>query len=137
MNTRRLRLVRPKWTMGTMLLIVGWSAVVVWLNVRPRDGHTLTVATRSEELTVSDIQYGYPWSHATVSLTHSRLLRSHVASDYEIHYWPLAANVAIGLPAVAVLTFASEYLLRAIVSGLRALLSKPPPSNEKGHQGPR
>jgi len=25
MNTRRLRLVRPKWTMGTMLLIVGWS----------------------------------------------------------------------------------------------------------------
>ena len=36
MKTRRLRLVRPRWTLGTMLLVVGWSAVVVWLNVRPR-----------------------------------------------------------------------------------------------------
>ncbi len=36
MKTRRLRLVRPRWTLGTMLLIVGWSAVVVWLNVRTR-----------------------------------------------------------------------------------------------------
>jgi len=29
MKTRRFRLVRPKWTLGTMLLIVGWSAVVL------------------------------------------------------------------------------------------------------------
>ena len=33
MNTRRLR---PKCTLGTMLLVVGWSSVVVWLNVRER-----------------------------------------------------------------------------------------------------
>ncbi len=36
MNTRRLR---PKWTIGTMLLVVGWSSLVVWLNVRPRGNY--------------------------------------------------------------------------------------------------
>jgi len=115
-----------------MLLVLGWSSVVVWLNVRPRDGHTLIVATRSEELTISDIQYGYPSSHATVSLTHSRLARSHLGSDYEIHYRALAANIAIGLLAVAVLTFASKYLLRATVAGVRAFVCKPPPDKEEG-----
>jgi len=132
MKTRRLRLVRPKWTLGTMLLVVGWSAVVVWLNAQPRHVGTLTFSTRGEELTDNMFQYGCPWSNATVSHTDSRLLRSRVGSDFTIHYPQLAGNIAIGLLAVAVLTFASKYLVRAIVAGLRRLLSKPPPDKEEG-----
>jgi len=53
--------------------------------------------------------------------------------SYPYHsYWLLAANIAIGLIAVAVLTFASKYLLRAIVAGLRAIMSKPPPDKGNG-----
>jgi hypothetical protein len=45
----------------------------------------------------------------------------------------IAANIAIGLLAVAVLTFASKYLLRATVAGLRGSVGKPPPpEKDKG-----
>jgi len=79
--------------------------------------------------------YGCPW-------TYGRTVRGHTHSEPCLpprsfpqkiwSYWLLAANIAIGLVAVLVLTFASKYLIRAIVSGLRAVLSKPPPDKEKG-----
>jgi len=118
-----------------MLLVVGWSAVVVWLNVRPRvydgvDDPREGSYHRPEYF----VRYGFPWAIAY------RLGRYEGSSfrildyEYQPYYrpWPLAANIAIGLLAVAVLTFASKYLLRAIVAGLRAHLRKPPPSKEKG-----
>ncbi len=137
---RRLRLVRPKWTLGTMLLVVGWSAVVVWLNVR---------ATAASDLPTGDvympvaIRYGYPLCYAASftmvsgnSPNPQRKLPSIELSElhrYHYHSYPaLTANIAIGLLAVAVLTFASKYLVRAIVAGLRAFMSKPPPDKEKG-----
>ena len=46
--------------------------------------------------------------------------------------WQLVGNIYFGLVAVAFLTLASKHLLRAIVVGLGAILSKPPPPNEKG-----
>jgi len=115
--------------MGTMLLIVGWSAVVVWLNVRPRvhdkkDGY------------VCFVSYGLPFTIAGgFSFSESSILlqpQHRYLSHPSYWRWLLAANIAIGLLAVAVLTFASKYLVRAIVAGLRRLLSKPPPDKEEG-----
>jgi len=107
-----------------MLLIVGWSSVVVWLNVRPRVRY-------GTELFVSDsywciIDYGCPCTHACSSPTVETL-----------GYRALLANIAIGLLAVAVLTFTSKYLARAIVAGLRAILSKPPPAKGNGPERAR
>ena len=153
MNTRRLRLVRPKWTLGTMLLIVGWSAVVVWLNVRPRTYEVEAYNYATREPTLYHLaMYGYPLNAAYRSW-HSEenqdlpddswgligsIKRSDAVpisllpSECQLNHWRLAANIAIGLLAVAVLTFASKYLVRAIVAGLRSLLSKPPPANGEG-----
>jgi len=111
--------------MGTMLLIVGWSAVVVWLNVRPRIYGLYMVGSLTpapkEPTGTCFVEYGYPWACWFTW-----------GEAFTIHYRALAGNIAIGLLAVAVLTFASKYLVRAIVAGLRAFLSKPPPSNGKG-----
>ena len=70
MNTRRLRLVRPRWTMGTMLLIVGWSAVVVWLNVRPRIEY---LPIPGQEDVVYHASFGCPWT-AKRGVIHNVLL---------------------------------------------------------------
>ena len=104
-----------------MLLIVGWSSVVVWLNVRPRY-YELILHRHGKHYPVLYAEYGCPWGYSW--------------QDVEYYdYTALAANIAIGL--LAVLTFASKYLLRAIVAALRALLSKPPPSNENGPERAR
>ncbi|MBC8873175.1 MAG: hypothetical protein H8E44_27390 [Planctomycetes bacterium] len=134
MKTRRLRLVRPKWTLGTMLLIVGWSAVVVWVNVRPRVVGRATSFLDEEEISATFVKYGYPWTYAhdldfvASSPSHFRLAEALI---YDNWAWPLAGNAAIGLLAIEILTFASKYLVRAIVPGLRALVGKPPPSNSE------
>ena len=76
------------------------------------------------------VSYGYPCDYAigqSSSNPHPSVRQEDVFT-----YEGLAANIAIGLLAVAVLTFASKYLVRAIVAGLRAFRSKPPPDNEKG-----
>ena len=122
MKTRRLRLVRPRWTLGTMLLIVGWSSVVVWLNVRPRFTEAILYHHGVHHILFAE--YGWPWSY------------SDEAIDGYFGHWHLAANMAIGLLAVAVLTFTAKYLVRAIVAGLRAIVGKPPPSNGKGPERP-
>ena len=124
MNTRRLRLVRPKWTLGTMLLVVGWSAVVVWLNVRP------TICIGYYRSVFYYAIYGYPWNYASAPSYYASRPGIHTA---DIDSYPaLAANLAIGLLAVGLLTFASKSLVRAIVAGLRAFVGKPPPSKEEG-----
>jgi len=106
-------------------------------------------ATAASDLPTGDvympvaIRYGYPLCYAASftmvsgnSPNPKRELPSIELSElhrYHYHSYPsLAANIAIGLLAVAVLTFASRHLLRAIVAGLRAFLSKPPPDNEEG-----
>jgi len=116
-----------------MLLVVGWSSVVVWLNVRPRvteytfryfGAHSIDLA-----------EYGCPWSHSSEGIEFFESSHPPVNSfgpDVYYDYPALAANLAIGLLAVAVLTFASKYLVRAIVAGLRRLLSKPPPDKGNG-----
>jgi len=116
-----------------MLLIVGWSAVVVWLNVRSGMGWEAAPWV-GEDPVFYLVGYGCPWTWGIGETSHPSQFASWDRIDYL--YSALTANIAIGLLAVAVLRFASKYLARAIVAGLRAFLSKPPPSNAKGHQGP-
>ncbi len=139
-----------------MLLVVGWSAVVVWLNVRPRSyelvAHELTGPYKEEArepTRIYPVEYGYPWRCAFThfwdaeeskrdltktswSLKSDRRLDVvplHLPrSEYRLNYWLLAANIAIGLLAVIILTWTS----RAIVALLRAFMSKPPPEQENG-----
>ena len=96
MNTRRLRLARPKWTLGTMLLVVGWSAVVVWLNVRPR---TCTLAecpmmvrSTREPVPIYYVEHGYPWICVSGNWLIMRpdLMPLHPRSEHQIHHPSLA-----------------------------------------------
>jgi len=122
--------------MGTMLLIVGWSAVVVWLNVRPWPVSSQSFLADEEGTVSITVEYGFPRKHAfnpsmppLSSPTETRL--------YDDWAWQLVDNLFYGLVAVALLAFASKYLVRAIVAGLRAILSKPPPSKEEGPERAR
>jgi len=119
---------RPKWTIGTMLIFVGWSSVVVWLNIRP---NVACMSDPKEEgPIIAAVWYGCPWSYAagfTVGTRTAQGQRIRLPSVCTIDsHLALAGNIAIGLLAVAVLTFASRYLLRRMVSGLRAVFGKPP-----------
>jgi hypothetical protein len=112
-------------------LIVGWSSIVVWLNLRPRIWRVPIgyIGKDPQYLTV----YGCPWPWA-YACRYSTSSEKDLFPD-RLYFpslgWRLAGNAAIGLLAVALLTVASKYLLRAIVAGLRALLSKPPPANKE------
>ena len=129
MKTRRLRLFRPRWTLGTMLLVVGWSAVVVWLNVGYRR-HTRMMYVTEWGAGSRGVEYGFPATYAqqpNATWDSSQpILRRLCAADI-INYWALAANAAMGMLAVAGLTCGSRYLLLRIVSyrpqlSLRAIL---------------
>ena len=119
MNTRRLR---PKWTLGTMLLVVGWSSVVVWLNVTPRVRHLPLLA--SEEL-VCKRDYGFPLTYAYATYLHPHTepcppLGFHLGILSTCDYSALVQNIAKGLIAVVILTWTSK----AILSALRAFMSR-------------
>jgi len=139
MKTRRLRLVRPRWTLGTMLLIVGWSAVVVWLNVRPRvNDRYIDTYINGQEDYVLWVEYGCPWTYASTHHLHdpwNETPPSRVHPTYVDSYWRLATNAAIGLLAVAILTFASTCLVRGIRYAARVFVGKPPPTY-KGPERP-
>jgi len=115
--------------MGTMLLVVGWSAVVVWLNTKPRRTNVLPDRY--------DYGCGFPWLYDFELVlwedpAYGYEFRPPRFLQYPFRYPALLANIAIGLLAVLVLTFASKCLLRAIVAGLRAFMSKPPPNKGNG-----
>jgi len=111
-----------------MLLVVGWSSVVFWLNVRPSVQYY-----NDDDFHRCISSYGFPFAITIEVLTSERpSLRSQAEFIFPLCYDTLAANIAIGLLAVAVLTFASKYLVRATVAGVKSFLSKPPPDKEEG-----
>jgi hypothetical protein len=132
---------RPKWTTATLLLIVGWSSVVVWLNVLPRRRHHVEQFAFGDAIPqyVSEDTYGWPEKYSgrfSEGRNSPRLLfRPALDDTWRISKWTVARaliiNTVVGLIAVVVLTFASRYLLRRMVSGLRAVFGKPPPAKEE------
>lgn len=99
-----------------MLLVVGWSAVAVWLNVRPRvvwRDHT------EDAIVVGFVRYGCPCSFASVHAIYEQQLSSRLHLDYIHDVRRLYANITIGLVAVVVLTWGSRYLLRRMACSFR------------------
>lgn len=97
-----------------MLLIIAWSAVMLWINVRPRILDCGNYSTR--EPVLCWVGYGWPWPYAWVyghfRLSHLPQLRP----SYMWSYWALAGNGAIGALAVAALTRSTTCLLRRLKS---------------------
>jgi hypothetical protein len=84
------------------------------------------------ETVTYDEEYGWPWTVAVGLTFHNSTTRQ----LYPRCKMQLAGNITIGLLTVAVLTFASMYLVRAIVAGLRAAFGKPQLSKEEGPETP-
>lgn len=125
MNSQWLRRVRPKWSIGTLLIVVAWSSFVVWLNISPRIARKETFLGHSgENAVVGTIEYGCPWSYASVLAMGERLMSLPFRPSYINSYWELVGNIAVGMLAVAVLTLMSKYLLCRIVSGFKSRMVK-------------
>jgi hypothetical protein len=112
--------------------------VVVWLNVRPRLASRIShIRFDAQEIVYGTVEYGCPWPYTSIGYKGDPSSLPVFRPYWKARYWPLTANIAIGLIAVAVLTFASRYLLRRMASGLKALFGKPPPANEESSQESR
>lgn len=98
-----------------MLLVVGWSSVVVWLNVKPHSNIPIS-RSHGAGLFRADVTYGYPLPYAWEvhlfdgSAPHPPPLPHRCYEPF------LAVDVAIGMLAVVVLTWVSSYLMRGIAS---------------------
>ena len=108
---------RPKWTIGTVLLMVGWSSVVFWLNIRPQIYTFDLVAPVDDGSVYGIVHYGFPFVYASSRFT------QHPSDPYAFHphFWDssnLVRDVVHGIVAVALLTWGSCYLLRRIKSGM-------------------
>jgi len=117
-----------------MLLVVGWSAVMVWLNVRP-SVRCLTIAGSEEPIWHMCIHYhGWPCMYGNTERIHKRsepCLRPRPFPPTILRYRFLFNLFAVVI-CVAYLTFVSKYLLRAMVIGVKAFLGKPPWDKEEG-----
>ena len=101
-----------QFSLQTMLIAVAWSSTVFWLNIKP---HTVDISP--QQFTYG---YGLPW------LCDERYLygvpldsspwRHQRITTIGFHHRAFAGNVAIGILAVAVLTFVSKFLLSRIMS---------------------
>jgi hypothetical protein len=111
---------RQKWTIGTVLLMVGWSSVVLWLNIRPQIYTFDLVAPAHDGSVYGIVHYGFPFVYATSYSVH------HPSAPHEFHQfhpgpWDggnLASDVLFGIAVVGLLTWGSGYVLCCIKSKL-------------------
>ena len=112
---RRIRRLRPKWTISTLLIVVAWSSVVIWLNCTPR----VYIHTAVDPVNPGGLEYGYPWTYGVQDGWSSPWGLITVRPSHIFSYWRLAGNAVVGLLAVVVLTWGSGYLLRRITFGVK------------------
>ncbi len=113
MNVPRLRRFRPKWTIGTMLLVTGWSPLLIWLNIRPYNALVFKRALVETDSEVYWCYYGFPWSYAW-GLDNTFPSTIHLNNMAIYSCWALAGDVVVGVVAVVLLTLVSRYLLRQV-----------------------
>lgn len=100
-----------------MLLILTWSPLFIWLNIRSRDDPVL-LAQSLEQVWVA---YGFPWTYAEGwNDWFSRPIQPTQVKFW--HYPALAADVLVAVAGIAFLTSVSTYLLKAAIS----VLTRPP-----------
>ena len=130
MNARR-RLRLPRWSIGTMLIFVGWCAVAVALNMRPRVYTFDFIPPSLDGSIYTTVHFGFPFDYAySITLQHPSNPRPVYPWYWEKHgKIALAANIAIGMLAAVPLTWASSYLLRRITSWIASPGRKSPPDS--------
>ncbi len=114
---QRRRSSRPKWMIGTLLLVIGWSIAVISLNIRPQI-HMFDLLDPDDDGSVRGMaHYGFPFVYATSTFVQG----PSNTREFRPHTWDgasLASDVLFGFGAVYTLTFGSVYLLRRIIFGL-------------------
>ena len=119
MGPSRNRRERPRWTLATVLLLVSWSPLAIWLNVRAREAEIYIQRTDS---TTYWAYYGFPWlfGAGTTNVVSSTFRPGHTTV---FSYGALFGDVVLGLAGVALLTRVSRCLLRRLMPILAAYTS--------------
>jgi hypothetical protein len=104
---------RFRFSVGTLLIVVMWSAVVSWMNTRPGHPSPYVTWNSSRSFVHSlDWNYGWPLTCVTCRTDYRPEQLARGAVPVAWYPWNVVANVAIGVLLVAVLTWGSAFLLR-------------------------
>lgn len=111
-----MKLPRFRFGLATLLIAMAWSAVAVWVNIRPRV--VVWPELRPEGFAVA--YYGWPWCYTFVPLSSA----AKVPRFGNVHVLPwgyraLAEDAAVGVVLVVLLSWASSQLLRRAGARLR------------------
>jgi hypothetical protein len=112
------RFIRPQFSLATLLIAMAWSGGMVWMNVTPRVESSKGSET-DERTVVAVLAYGWPCAYFSFFAWYTLPHQPRQESMKIDSPWALAADVAIGLLLVAVLTWISSLLLRRVAARLR------------------
>ena len=117
------RLLRPQFSLATLLIAMAWSAVVLWLNTTPHQREPSFPVVLFPKVFS---QYGWPWICLwTIREFQSLVDFSRLNLGEPLHsgwyHWSLLGDIAVGLLLVVVLTWISSLLLRRVISRLRRM----------------
>jgi hypothetical protein len=117
------KLARFRFSLAALLLLVMWSAVVLWLNTTPGE-------VRENNPNVA-FGPGYRWLHYGWPLTYAWDVCRLYAPPNGVHFawysWALVVDTVVGILLVAVLTWGSGDLWRRVKHIYRCV--KSPPAN--------
>lgn len=119
------KLPRFRFSLATLLLVVSWSAVMLWMNTTPcvvnRDQPT-------ETLELLTAYYGWPWAYALKVVLVGIGGELPPISGVDVKWWPwaLVGDAVVGVLLVALLTWALKYLWRHAKHVFRRAESLPP-----------
>jgi hypothetical protein len=119
-----------------LLLVVGWSSVVMSLNITPRKYRRIPLdiverySSGGEELyTLYRREFGFPWTCVSTNCTEWSTEIEVVLLDwpgddapcplrsvYVANYWAMVGNAAVGAATALALALVSKYLLNRIIS---------------------
>ncbi|MCY2987007.1 MAG: hypothetical protein NTY19_03955 [Planctomycetota bacterium] len=122
------RLLRPQFSLATLLIAMAWSAGVVWVNVTPRLDFSCFSNVEYEDNGFPSeprsipgaVEYGWPWTFALCyGLFHPTDELPRRQMGMIGGYRELAGDFAVGVLLVSVLTWGSSHLLQHVESRLR------------------
>jgi hypothetical protein len=122
------KLPRLRFSLATLLLVVSWSAVMLWVNTTPcvvnRDQPT-------ETLELWGAYYGWPWAYNLGIILVGIGGERPPINRVDVKWWPWAmvGDAVVGVLLVALLTWGSGYLWRRVRHGFRRAESTPADAN--------
>lgn len=108
-----IKSVRLRFSLATLLLVVSWSAPVLWLNTTALVPPPLDDSDNNECSGIADIGFGWPWEYTrTLVGCVDSYQRVRVEPAMLSNYRALVGDAVVGILLVAVLTCTSAFLLR-------------------------